>query len=64
MLFLMHLSRLEMAGLMEGFLNAWLIFLLGRDFPEETFPPLRPFCIFSPLSLFLFSFQMSLRVLF
>lgn len=32
----------------------WLIFFHGRDFPEETFPRLRPSCIFSPPQLFLF----------
>lgn len=36
------------------FLNVWLIFFHGRDFPEETFPRLRPSCIFSPPQLFLF----------
>lgn len=30
------------------FLKVWLIFFHKRDFPEETFPLLHPFCILSP----------------
>lgn len=35
------------------FLKVWLIFFHRRDFPEETFPLLHPFCIFRPPQLFL-----------